>query len=120
MRLSPLIKRADDLFRKFMRKLWGAPERIQCTHCQHWFLPEQIEVGHIVGRGNYAVRWKIKNALPLCRECNQNNGATSELVKFISNEDYQELWTLATDRTFRLTEEFILEEIKPYAEELHG
>jgi hypothetical protein len=114
MRLSPLIRQADDLFRAFMRKLWGAPDRIQCTNCKHWFLPEQIEVGHILGRSHYAVRWKIINALPLCRECNQNSGATAQLVQYISNEDYEQLWSLATDRTFRLSEEFIFKEMEPY------
>lgn len=114
MRLSQLITRADDVFRNFMRKLWGAPERIQCTQCKHWFLPEQIEVGHVIGRGNYATRWKQKNALPLCRVCNQTNGATEHLVDHVSNEDFEELWNLAHDRTFRISEEFILNEIAPY------
>jgi hypothetical protein len=114
MRLSELIRRADDLFREFMRKQWGAPERIQCSVCRYWFLPEQIEIGHIIGRSSYATRWKIKNVLPLCPVCNQTCGATEHLCDHISTEDFEQLWELSHDRTFRVTEDFILNEIKPY------
>lgn len=115
MRLSNKVKQADNLFRLYLRKLWGSPYRIQCVLCQNWFQPEVIEVGHVISRSNYAVRWNEKNAVPLCRCCNQNESTTEKLIPFIPERDYEELCTLAGDPDFRLTETFIKSQTNQYA-----
>jgi hypothetical protein len=114
MKLSYLIDRADTLFRNFLLKQWGAPDRIECRHCHYCFLPQQITVGHIIERRNFATRWKVKNTIPLCGVCNQLDGLSFHSCDLISNADYEELWTLSRDPNFRLTEDFIMNEIKPY------
>lgn len=52
-------KKLDALWRKVSREVWGE----KCTLCG---ATENLNIHHFIGRRNYAVRWSINNAVPLC------------------------------------------------------
>ena len=109
-----LIYEADRVFREAMLIKWGAPDRIKCCTCHHFFIPDFIDVGHILGRArSFAVRWYEPNVLPQCRHCNRTMDGNN-IVNCISAEEYQRIFTIAHDRSFRLTDEFIQEVINKY------
>lgn len=55
-----------------------------------------IEVGHLITRGNHAVRWNLKNCHGQCRTCNSNHERNQQpyIEWFVENygqEEYEEL-----------------------------
>lgn len=108
-----LVARADCLFRYYLLKRWGAPDKIQCFTCAFYFHPDFIDVGHIISRGSYATRWLEDNCRPQCRHCNRNLHGNNLLDK-VSTEDYDWLRHIALDPKFRFSEEFIKSIIEKY------
>lgn len=112
-----LIQKADTLFREHMLIIWGSPERIQCASCLEFFIPDFIDVGHILGRGSHAVRWIGDNTVPQCRGCNRSKAGAGIWydTKILSSQRISELEAAHRNPNFRLTTDFVLEVINRYA-----
>jgi hypothetical protein len=66
---KPIIEKQDIrdiLFSKIIRKVYPN----YCHSCGKHYEESELQCGHYIGRTNYALRYDLRNALPVCGQCN--------------------------------------------------
>jgi hypothetical protein len=66
---KPIIEKQDIrdiLFSKIIRKVYPN----YCHSCGKHYKESELQCGHYIGRTNYSLRFDLRNALPVCGQCN--------------------------------------------------
>lgn len=67
---SPLVKRLDNVFSKYIRKKYAVDGMTACVTCgvvKRW---QEQQNGHYMSRGHLPTRWDEENCAPQCVACN--------------------------------------------------
>ena len=60
------INPLDSIFSKIIRKVHSN----YCHSCGQYHNEQDLQAGHFLGRTNFATRYDLRNALPVCGQCN--------------------------------------------------
>lgn len=94
MKLSDLIKIADDVFSEFKRREHG--DFCMCATCGVKAGWKSFDNGHYIPRGNMSTRFLETNCAPQCQICNRgNDGEEKKMREFLvsrySEEEIKEV-----------------------------
>ena len=106
--INKLIKEADDLFSKYIRKR----DNYKCISCGTYLEPSESQCGHLITRRKKAVRWDEYNCHCQCPGCNYKHNfyphiMTIQVIKKIGQMQYEDLCSRTEIRNFRPTREFL-------------
>lgn len=69
--LQKEIKKADEIFSKYIRLKYQKNGYIICFTCGKYLLIGECDAGHFVGREHKSTRFLEKNVHPQCQWCNR-------------------------------------------------
>lgn len=99
---SPLIKKADGLFSKYVRHRGATFGYNHCFTCPAYLPIEALQAGHFIPRRYMNTRWHPLNVWPQCNHCNVELSGNLEvyerkLVAQFSELAIEALWDLARE-----------------------
>ena len=118
-KLSDVIKRADVVFSKWVRKKVDNYDRtFACISCGRWYSNKEMDAGHFITRKRSSVRFHPDNCWPQCKECNRMKDGNEKkyeknLIKLIGQERVDQLKQLA-NQTHKWTRQELLDLIEKY------
>lgn len=68
--LSQLIRKADDVFSKYIRKYYSISGYCYCFICSKRLRISEAQTGHFIDRDQMPTRYDQLNCHPVCRYCN--------------------------------------------------
>lgn len=84
--LGDIVKRLDDIYSKWLRLSYADAEgKCECYTCGTRYFWTALQCGHFIRRGNYLLRWDIRNTRPQCEHCNVYREEREMLSVFAAN-----------------------------------
>ena len=71
MRRKDLVKKADQLFSKYIRNKYASNGAVSCITCGKTDSVARMDAGHYIDRRWTGTRWNEKNVHPQCQHCNR-------------------------------------------------
>ena len=116
---STLVKKLDKVFSQYIRLKdadhAGYVDCFTCGATKHW---KEVDAGHFQSRGKYMTRWNEDNVKPQCKRCNGFRGGEQYQFALNLGTDLADELVLLSNQPARLTNEYLLEKIKYYTEEV--
>ena len=84
---TEIVKENDKLLRKLYKQVYDVPGKgFQCITCGIW--TPALEIGHLYGRDNKAVRFHFHCTAPQCRSCNNKNNGERRFYEWMVRYRY--------------------------------
>jgi len=116
---STLIKKLDKVFSQYIRlKDADHAGYVSCFTCgvsKHW---KEVDAGHFQSRGKYATRWNEENVRNQCKRCNGFRGGEQYQFALNLGTDLANELVYLSNQPARLTNDWLLEKIKHYQQEV--